>query len=55
MKATSVAGAAVDPNDIKTFLSNGLSTFFIKGNLVLSNGLKFYLKILLVVLFYGND
>ena len=33
-KATSVAAtaaAAVDPNDIKTFLGNGLSTFSLKA------------------------
>ena len=32
--------AAVNPNGIKTLLANGLSTFFIKGNPVFSNGLK---------------
>ena len=39
--AASVAAAdAVDPNAIKKLLANGLSTFFIKGNPVLSNGPK---------------
>ena len=32
------AAAAVKPNGIKTLLANGLSTFFIKGNPVFSNG-----------------
>ena len=32
--------AAVNPNGIKTFLVNGLSTFPIKGNPVFSNGPK---------------
>ena len=30
--------AALYLNGIKTLVANGLSTFFIKGNLVLSNG-----------------
>ena len=30
--------AAVNINDIKTLLANGLSTFFIKGKPVFSNG-----------------
>ena len=30
--------AAVNPKGIKTVLANGLITFFINGNLVLSNG-----------------
>ena len=30
----------VDPGSIKTFLANGLSTFFIKGEPVFSNGPK---------------
>ena len=39
--AASVAdAAAVDPNGIKMLLAHGLSTFFIKGNPVLSNGPK---------------
>ena len=39
--AGSVAGvAAVNPNGIKTFLANGLRTFFIKDNPVFSNGPK---------------
>ena len=32
--------AAVNPNDIKTLLANGLSTFPIKGDPVFSNGTK---------------
>ena len=37
----SVADAAtVNPNGIKAFLANSLSTFPIKGNLVFSNGSK---------------
>ena len=36
--ASVVDAASVDPNGIKTLVANGLSTFFIKGNLVLSNG-----------------
>ena len=32
--------AAVNPSGIKTLLANGLSTFFIKGNPVFSNGPK---------------
>ena len=35
-----VYAAPVNPNDIKTLLANGLSTFFIKGNPVFSNGSK---------------
>ena len=39
--AESVAGAtAVNCNSIKTLLANGLSTFFIIGNQVFSNGPK---------------
>ena len=30
--------AAVNPNGYKTLLANGLSTFFINGKLVFSNG-----------------
>ena len=30
--------AAVNPNDIKILLANGLSTFFIKGKPVFNNG-----------------
>ena len=33
-------GAAVNPNGIKTFLANGLSTSPIKGNPVFSSGPK---------------
>ena len=32
--------AAVNSNDIKTLLANGLSTVFIKGKPVFSNGFK---------------
>ena len=32
--------AAVNPNGIKTFLANGLSTFSINSNLAFSNGPK---------------
>ena len=39
--AASVAAvAAVNPNGIKIFLANGLSTFFIKDKPVFSNGPK---------------
>ena len=39
--AASVADAvAVNPNDIKMLLANGLSTFYIKWKPVFSNGLK---------------
>ena len=34
------AAAASNPNGIKTFLANGLSTFFIEGNPDFSNGPK---------------
>ena len=34
------AAAAANPNGIKTLFDNGLSTFFIKGNTVFSNGLQ---------------
>ena len=34
------AAAAVNPNEIKTLLASGWSTFFIKGNPAFSNGLK---------------
>ena len=30
--------ATVNPNGIKTFLANGLVTFFINGNPIFSNG-----------------
>ena len=36
--AAFVAYVAVNPNGIQTFLSNGLSTFTIKGNPVFNNG-----------------
>ena len=43
--AASVADAtAINPNDIKTLLANGLSTFTIKGNPVFSNGPKILSK-----------
>ena len=32
--------AAINPNDTKALLANGLTTFPIKGNPVLSNGPK---------------
>ena len=38
--AASFVAADVDSNRIKTLLANGFTTFFIKGNPVLSNGLK---------------
>ena len=34
---TAADAAAVNPNGIKTLLANGLSAFFIKGKLFLSN------------------
>ena len=36
--------AAVNPNGIKTLLANGLSTFFIKGKPVFSNGPRRFLR-----------
>ena len=43
--AASVAGAAaVNPNDIKMVLLNGLSTFSIEGNPIFSNGPKILAK-----------
>ena len=49
--AASVAEtAAVNPNDSKTLLANGLSTFFVKGKQFLVMVLKACLKILLIVL-----
>ena len=36
--ASDADAAAVIPKGIKTLLANGLITFFIKGNLVFSNG-----------------
>ena len=44
--------ATVYANGIKTLLANGLSAFFIKGIVI---GSHFYLKILLIFLFYGTD
>ena len=38
--SVAAAAAAVDSSGIKMLLANGLSTFFIKGNPVFSNGLK---------------
>ena len=38
--AASVSGDVVNPNGIKTLLTNGLSTFPTKGNPVFSNGSK---------------
>ena len=43
----------VNPNGIKTLLTNGLSVFPIKGNPVMVQ--KFYLKILLLVLFDATE
>ena len=40
MTASDADAAAVNPNGIKTFLANGLSTCPIKGNSVFSNGPK---------------
>ena len=41
MNATSADDdAAVNPIDLNTLLANGLSTFFIKGKTVFSNGTK---------------
>ena len=39
-----VAAAAINPNGIKTFLTNGLSTFTIKNNPVFSNDPKNLLR-----------
>ena len=36
--ASAADAAAVNPKGIKTFLANGLMTFFIKSNHVFSNG-----------------
>ena len=36
----SVAAAAVNPNEIKTLLANGVSTFFINGKLAVINCLQ---------------
>ena len=36
--ASAADAAAVSPKGIKTFLANGLITFFINGNPVFSNG-----------------
>ena len=45
MRAASVADAAtVNPNGVKTLSANGFSTFSIKGNAILSNGLKILLE-----------
>ena len=49
--AASVADA-VNSNGIKTILDNPLSTFPIKGNVVLNSAAKVYSKTLLIVLFY---
>ena len=38
MTATVADSAAVNPNDIKTLLANGLSIFFIKDKPAFSNG-----------------
>ena len=49
--AASVADA-VNPKGIKTILDNPLSTFPIKGNVVLNSAAKVYSKTLLIALFY---
>ena len=36
--ASAAAAAAVNPKGIKTLLANGLTTSFLNGNLVFSNG-----------------
>ena len=38
--ASVAVATAVNPNEVQTLLANGLSTFFIKGNPVFSNGPK---------------
>ena len=38
VQASAADAAAVNPNGIKTLLSNGLITFFINGSQVFSNG-----------------
>ena len=38
--ASAADAAAVNPKGIKSFLANGLITFFINGNPVFSNGFK---------------
>ena len=54
--ATSVAyTAVVNPDEMKTLLANGFSTFFIKVNPAFSIGPKFLPKILLIVLFYALE
>ena len=35
---SAVDAAAINPKDLKTLLTNGLSTFFINGKPVFSNG-----------------
>ena len=50
--ASAADATAFNPGDTKTLLSNGLSTFSIKGNPVLVMVLKVYLKILLIALFF---
>ena len=45
MNSCTVAdGAAIKSNKIKALLANGLRTFFIKGNLLSSNGPKILSK-----------
>ena len=44
--------AAVNPNEIKTLLASGFSTFFILDNPVFINGPKSLTKIPLIKLFY---
>ena len=43
--ASAADAATVNPNDIKTLLANGLSTFLIKGNPGFSNSPKSIPKI----------
>ena len=45
----------VNSNGIKTFLANGLCTFRLKGNPVLSNDPKILPKNILIVVFYVNE
>ena len=47
--------AVVNPNGIKTLLSNRLSIFHVKSNPVFSNGPKSLPKIPLIVLFYAIE
>ena len=53
--AGSVVVADVNPNGIKTPLTNGLSTFSITGKPVHSNDPQVYLEKLLIVLTYAIE